>query len=207
MSEEGIRSFFPILTRRPTYPRKPDGTHYDYTFYRQHIAEDCQRRCVYCDATEDDVGGPEAMQVDHFRPGSFNEFSHLFNDPLNLHYGCGRCNLWKSNKWPARGTPHTHDGTDGFLDPFVDDRLAYFSVDATGRIYPLQPPAHYIVRLLHLEREFLRRLREKRLLLAEAKRRWTTLKSELQADIDAGRQTDPTKVLELLADIEHRLLT
>ena len=189
--------FFPMLARQGAYPKKDDGSHYDYIHYREHIATDCQRRCVYCDAKEDEVGGSETMQLDHFRPESFPEFQHLVNDPSNLHYGCARCNLWKSNKWPARGTPHTHDGKDGFLDPFVEDRLKYFSVKPDGRIQPLQPPAAYIVRLLHLEREFLRKLREKRLLLVEVRERVAALKSELEAE-DAGRQMDRVKLMDFV---------
>ena len=159
--------FFPPLTRKGGYPTKDDGSHLAYGQYREHIAADCEQRCVYCDAHEHEVGGAEAMQLDHFRPESFAEFEHLINDPLNLHYSCGRCNRWKWYWWPARGTPHTHDGTDGFIDPFAEDRLRYFSVGLDGRIEPLKPPANYIIGLLHLHREFLRKLREKRQLMSE----------------------------------------
>jgi hypothetical protein len=41
-----------------------------------------------------------------------------------------------------------------------------------------------MIRLLHLKRKFLRKLREKRLLLAELQKRRTALKAELQADLD-----------------------
>ena len=92
--------FFPKLTRRDVFPMKANGEFYAYTRYREEAAEDCQHRCVYCDAEADEVGGPEAMQLDHFRPESFPEFAHLINDPRNIHYACGRCNIWKSDWWP-----------------------------------------------------------------------------------------------------------
>lgn len=196
--------FYPKLTRNGGYPQKGDGSYYAYGYYREHIAADCQRRCVYCDAREDEVGGAEAMQLDHFRPESFPEFEDLINDPLNLHYSCPRCNLWKSNNWPARGTPHTHDGTNGFLDPFVENRLDYFVVKPDGRIEPLRHPAKYIIGLLHLEREFMRKLREKRLLLAEWQARKIKLRAELQADLEAGRRSDPAAMLQFL-EISDRI--
>jgi len=203
MSSQAARIFFPLLVRHGGYPRKKDGSHYGYAHYRAQIAADCQQRCVYCDAKVDEVGGAETMQIDHFRPESFPEFEHLINDPLNLHYACARCNLWKSNNWPARGTPHTHDGTDGFVDPFVEDRLNYFAVKPDGQIEPIRSPASYIVGLLHLEREFLRKVREKRMLMVEWRALRTKLKAELQADLEAGRQTDTERMLVFIETCER----
>ena len=203
MVSDAARVFFPLLVRQGGYPRRGDGSYYDYAHYRAHIAADCQRRCVYCDAKEDEVGGGEAMQIDHFRPESFPEFEHLINDPLNLHYACARCNLWKSNNWPARGTPHTHDRIDGFVDPFVEDRLNYFSIEPDGQIEPIRPPASYIVGLLHLKREFLRKVRQKRLLMVEWRALTTKLKAELQADLGPERQTDRKKMLGFIETCER----
>lgn len=195
MHADKSRVFFPVLERKGGYPKKEDGSYYGYAYYRDHIAVDCQQRCVYCDATDAEV---EVMQLDHFRPESFTEFKSLVNDPLNLHYACSRCNRWKWDNWPARGTPHTHDGVNGFVDPFTEDRLEYFEVMSDGRIEALKHPAAYMIRLLHLQREYLRKLREKRLLLAELKVRRTSLKAELQADLDSGRQSDPRVMLDFI---------
>ena len=192
------RIFFPLLERQKNYPCKEDGSHYGYAYYKDHIAADCQQRCVYCDVLEEEVGGPEAMQLDHFRPESLPEFQHLVNDPLNIHYGCGRCNRWKSNNWPALGTPHTHNGTEGFVDPFAVDRLKYFSIERDGRIKPTAPPAPYMIRLLHLDREFLRKLRYKRILMAQVEKRVADLEAELQADAQAGRLSAPEKMLTVI---------
>ncbi len=196
------RVFFPVLVRKGGYPRKDDGSYYDYAYYRSHVAVDCQHRCVYCDATDTEV---EAMQLEHFRPKSFEEFQDLVNDPLNLYYACARCNRWKWDHWPARGTPYTHDGENGFIDPFREDgdRLKYFEVKTDGQIEPVQPPADYMIRLLHLKREFLRKLREKRLLLVELRLQRTALKAELQADLEAGRLSDPGIMLEFIEKSER----
>ncbi len=195
--------FFPILTRQGDYPVRSDGSHYGYAHYRSHIATDCARRCVYCDSHEDEVGGAEAMQLDHFRPESFPEFLDRVNDPLNLHYACARCNLWKSNNWPARGTAMTHNGAEGWVDPFTEDRLTYFSIKPDGQIEPLRHPANYIIGLLHLRREFLRKLREKRLLMAAWQERRAQLKAELQTAIDSGQQADPNQMLEFIQASER----
>jgi 5-methylcytosine-specific restriction endonuclease McrA len=195
--------FFPMLTRQGAYPVKNDGSYYGYAHYRSHIAIDCSRRCVYCDSHEDEVGGAEAMQLDHFRPESFPEFLDRANDPLNLHYACARCNLWKSDNWPARGTALTHNGTDGWVDPFAEDRLTYFSIKSDGQIEPLRHPATYIIGLLHLRREFLRKLREKRLLMAAWQERLAQLKAELQTVIDNGQQADPNQMLEFIRASER----
>jgi len=195
MSADTPRVFFPILERKGGYPKKEDGAYYGYSYYRAHVAADCQQRCVYCDATDAEV---EVMQLDHFRPESFTEFEALVNDPLNLHYACARCNRWKWDNWPARGTPHTHDGENGFVDPFKEDRSEYFEVKSDGRVEALKPPANYMIRLLHLQREYLRKLREKRLLLAELRMCRASLKAELQADLDSGRRSDPRVMLEFI---------
>jgi len=60
-----------------------------------------------------------------------------------------------------------------------------------------------MIRLLHLKREFLRKLREKRLLLAELQKQRTALKAELQADLDAGRRSDPRIMLEFIERSER----
>lgn len=199
-----VRTFFPLLKRQVEYPKNADGSSLGYAGYREYIAVDCQRRCVYCDVAEDEVGGAESMHLDHFRPRSLPEFEHLANDPLNLHYACARCNLWKSNKWPAQGTQYTHDGINGFVDPFSDDRSEYFSVKPDGQIETLKPPASYLVKVLHLEREFLRKVRERRLLKAKLQATIEARKVELRADIAAGIATDQKKFLEII-DIAERI--
>ena len=85
--------FFPALTRREAYSVKANGEFYTYSHYRSEIAVDCQHRCVYCDSKADEVGGTEAMQLDHFRPESLPEFEHLVNDPRNQ--GCPKLEVIK----------------------------------------------------------------------------------------------------------------
>jgi len=193
--------FFPVLTRRNSYSVKGNGEFYVYSHYRTEVAEDCQHRCVYCDAMADEVGGAESMQLDHFRPESLSEYEHLINDPANIHYACGRCNLWKSNWWPALGSNDTHNGSDGFIDPFVEDRRTYFEIASDGSIKPLRPPAVYMIRLLRLDRQFLRKLRELRML----KFVWRQRVAEMRRKAEAGQVPDPAQLAVTLAAIETLL--
>ncbi len=153
---------------------------------------------LYCDAITDEVGGHEAMQLDHFRPESFPEFEHLINDPRNLHYACGRCNLWKSDWWPARGSDATHNGTEGFIDPFIENRQSYFQINPDGSIHPLRAPAGYMIRLLRLDREFLRKTRELRVL----RERWRNRVAQLRQKIEAGEIVHPDELVRTLKAIE-----
>jgi len=195
MPDELPRLFFPRLQRAGGYPMKKDGSHYGYSYYREYIRRDCEQRCVYCDSNENEVGGPEAMQLDHFRPEVL--FEALINDPLNLHYGCARCNLLKSKHWPAGQAQHCHDGEKGFVDPFAEDRAEYFAVGDDGAILALRHPAKYVIGLLHLQREHLRKLRLRRQLLAEFEVQIDRVKTEAEAELHAGRQIDPQRVIEL----------
>jgi len=159
--------FYPKLNRRNPYLTKKNGKFYVYSRYRTEIAEDCLQRCVYCDAHEDEVGGASAMELDHFRPSSLAPFVNLKNDPTNLVYSCGSCNGLKHDAWPALGTAGTFIGNDGFIDPFDVDRLKYFAIRSNGRIQGKRPPASYIIGLLGLDRKFMRRLRQRRRLMAQ----------------------------------------
>jgi hypothetical protein len=159
-------TFYPKLVRRPKYVTKKNGKFYVYTRYRLEIAEDCLQRCVYCDAHECEVGA-SIMELDHFRPGGLAAFKALLNDPSNLVYSCRSCNGLKRQLWPALGTVYTFVGNEGFVDPFAVNRRRYFAVRANGRIEAKKPPASYMIKLLGLDRTFMRRLRERRRLMGK----------------------------------------
>ena len=154
-------SFFPLLKRRGSYSSKPDGGgFFAYRHFRKHfqheIAEDCVCRCVYCDSHENEMGGREQMEIDHFRPYTRKGFEHLENNPCNFHHSCGRCNRLKSAKWPSTNPNQSHDGVVGFVDPFAEDRREYFSVESDGELKPLRPPSQYLIRVLALNRPHLK---------------------------------------------------
>lgn len=172
-SESTNHLFFRPLTRREAYSRLSETEYYPYAYYRANfhheIAEDCAERCVYCDAHEAEVGGREAMQIDHFRPHSRSEFEHLKDVPTNFHHSCARCNNWKRAKWPSQNPQTSHDGSVGFIDPFNDDRRIYFEVQHDGELRALHPVGSYLIKLLALNRPYLRLLRLRRILRAHLK--------------------------------------
>lgn len=104
------------------------------------------------------------MQLDHFRPKAMPEYAHLENDPNNLLYACVVCNSQKRDFWPAKTEGLTHENGAGFLDPFVDKRGDFFECSIDGRLIAQVDPAGYLIRLLLLDRPFLRRVREARYL-------------------------------------------
>ena len=124
--------FFPKLARRKEYSTKHDGSYYEYTHYRQEIRQDSLGRCVYCDSHENEIGGQETMELDHFRPRKYRLHYHLVNDPTNLVWSCRGCNNLKRDHWPALGTDSSIRDNEGFVDPFYDNRADFFRVESDG---------------------------------------------------------------------------
>ena len=200
MSSEPINpQFFRRLTRRVAYSQRSETEYHPYAHYRANyhheIAEDCAERCVYCDSHEGEVGGREAMQIDHFRPHSRPEFEHLKDAPTNFHHSCARCNNWKRAKWPSADANHCHDGITGFIDPFADDRRLYFEILSDGGLRGLNPVGRYLIRLFALNRPFLRLLRLRRILRAKLE----NFCREREAEWNAAKRGEGTLTREQLA--------
>lgn len=182
--------------------------YYPYAHYRANyhheIAEDCAERCVYCDAHECEVGGREAMQIDHFRPHSRPEFEHLKDVPTNFHHSCARCNNWKRAKWPSTDQNNCHDGIAGFIDPFADDRRLYFEILPDGEVRGLNSVANYLIRLFALNRPYLRLRRLRRILRAQLE----TYRREREPEWEAAARGErPLTYEQLAADfLEYRRL-
>lgn len=143
-------TFFPEVSRCVNYAAKECGGYYGYAHYKDQIHIDCKHRCVYCDVRLDE-SGHEGFALDHFRPQE--KFSHLKNDPNNLVVACAKCNRNKSAHWPVDvGLGVSHHGEVGFIDPFENNRLDFFSVDVCGALAPKQNPSEYLIKLLGLNR-------------------------------------------------------
>lgn len=155
-----VTLFYPILHRRAEYTKGSN-----YTDYREEISEDCQHRCVYCDIHENVLGGYESMQLDHFYPQS--RYPDRINDPLNLVWVCGRCNLLKRADWYDIDYKEIHTAAKGYLDPFAVNRTQFFLVKETGEIKSISGPAEYMIKRLKLNRSFLTRARRARRVVHE----------------------------------------
>ena len=166
--------FFCALKRREKYEPLPDEVRASsYTRYREVIAEDCRYRCVYCDSHQDTIGGPETMQLDHFRPWNrgfgpekVRYFAHLVDDPTNLLHACSVCNRFKAARWPTEDPDVPHDDEKGWVDPFAEVRSDFLFVEADGSLVERKPPGNYLIKTLRLNRPLLIRQRELRSLIA-----------------------------------------
>jgi hypothetical protein len=152
--------YYPVLNRRSQYR---EGRR--YTDYRSEICEDCQHRCVYCDAHENVLGGYESMQLDHFYPQSL--FPDRRHDPQNLLWVCNRCNCLKRDDWHEIDPTQLDTTKVGYLDPFAVDRARYFLVEDSGSLTSISGPAEYMIRRLKLNRSFLIHVRRSRRLIHE----------------------------------------
>ena len=201
--------FYPKISRRNQYcsPHGRGGVFSDYRKYANEIAEDCNNRCVYCDATTSENLGGDAFQLDHFRPQ--RHFPHLECDPKNLVLACAACNRFKSDHWPAgKDADDTFIANAGFLDPFKDDRLEYFQIESNGQISSKRDPAAYMVRLLHLDRPARNNLRRRRILFeqidalqGEISRKWESTTCAFEKDeIAKPEYLERIKYLQQLND-------
>ncbi len=155
--------FFPRLTRRDSYSTKTNGKYYKtYTFYRNEIAQDCKNRCIYCDIKENEIGF-EGFVLDHFRPQL--HFPDLISNPKNLVLSCPKCNRFKSDRWDIDfDCSDTHDEMCGFIDPFIESRLQYFSIEDDGNLLFIKPLALYLEKIFFLSRPSRKKVRHLRIL-------------------------------------------
>lgn len=103
--------------------------------------------CAYCQASVEDSS---YGHVDHFRPKAL--FPTLAFVLLNYFFGCQRCNLAKSDKWPESGS---------YVRPDEGDPRARFVFDERGRVRAAQGDgeAEATIRDFKLNRPGLRRQR------------------------------------------------
>ena len=154
-----------------------DSRRRNKTFHRvrETLARMCSgaQRCVYC---EDSVGD----EVEHIQPKDL--YPCLVFVWANYVYACGRCNGGKNNNFTVvaenrlvdvtrrRGAPVIAPvaGAPAFLNPRVDDPLAFFDLDLYGTFALLpgddlseidQQRAEFTIKTLNLNREVLLRAR------------------------------------------------
>ena len=142
---------------------------------RETLARMCSgaRRCVYC---EDSVGD----EVEHIQPKDL--YPCLVFVWANYVYACGGCNVKKRNKFAVvaenrlvdvtrkRGAPVIAPvpGASAFLNPRIDDPLAFLDLDLDGTFAMLprddvseihQERAAFTIETLKLNRDVLRQAR------------------------------------------------
>jgi len=184
--------FFPNLIRGGGYAETRSQEYFaDYGKYRADIERDCKSRCIYCDVHLDECGG-EGMHLDHFRPQK--HFANLTRSPYNLVLACAKCNILKSKHWPLpiNEDGPSHNGSEGFIDPFAEHLDQFYEIEADGALRTKKGPAPWVIELLQLNRNSrvqIRRARMMRAKIDELNGQLTTMLSEL-TDLLALPDTD-----------------
>lgn len=142
----------PVFSRRGAHP----GRLGHYTKYRSLVREDFSACCAYCLLHETVAAGPEAFELDHFRPQSHPAFRHLADDFFNLYYACHVCNRAKGPAWP---TEELSTAGYRFVDLCAEMFSDHFRQDQSGRWLPLTPAAAYTLERIRLNRRHLCELR------------------------------------------------
>jgi 5-methylcytosine-specific restriction endonuclease McrA len=207
--------FFRVLQRRAAYDKnKQTNEYFSYQHYRTAIAEDCNFRCVYCDSHENEVGGREAMELDHFRPwnkgfGKTKErkFQHLKHEPGNLVHACGVCNGFKWSHWPTEDPDRCYDHEKGWIDPFQESRADFLDVSTDGTVTSIKPPGAYQIAKLRLNRPLLKRQREFRLLMNELTKFEDDLREVIANENGSAHAKTAAKALEMFDSLRKLLPT
>jgi uncharacterized protein (TIGR02646 family) len=122
-----------------------------YNDWKAQLAEEGQHQCVYCAIREISMGGIRNFHVEHYRPKSKPEFSHLINDYCNLFYACPICNTFKSNDWP--NDPVNDHSKPSYPDPSNVDYNILFDVDIKqGLVNGNKVASAYMQEKLYLNR-------------------------------------------------------
>lgn len=199
-------SFLPRLSRPEKYDVKKCGNFYGYAHYHDQISKDCQSRCVYCDVRIDENGN-EGFALDHFRPQE--KFPNLKNVPGNLVISCAKCNRSKSAHWPISvDLEFTHNDIVGFVDPFLDDRLSFFSVASNGEFLARRGPSEYLIKLLGLNRPSRVSIRRNRMLNLRVDELLALAENTICEIVDDGLTNDESLVKlkfakEIIANIRQ----
>lgn len=124
----------------------------NYRDWKDIIASEGFRQCVYCAIHESAFGGIRNFHVEHYRPKS--KFANLINDIFNLFYACAICNIFKGDDWPDE--PHTDHLLICYPNPSEVDYETLFNVDVlTGLVSGKFTASRYLVEQLHLNRHQL----------------------------------------------------
>jgi hypothetical protein len=129
--------------------KQPKGN--DYTKWKEQIAEECYKRCVYCSIHEAPWGGIDHYHIDHYRPKSKPEFKEYELDICNLFYACPICNRFKSDDWPNE--PNDELNRASYPDPSQIDYASIFYLDTTNfKLKGTNVAANYVIERLYLNR-------------------------------------------------------
>lgn len=131
-----------------------------YNDWKDQVANECHRRCVYCAILEQDWGGIRNFHIDHFKPKSI--FPDLKEDILNLFYACSVCNVFKGSDW--KGDSLDDLSNESYANPMEFDYNELFNVSSDGILASEFVTSKYMIERLFLNRPQLILWRRRRVL-------------------------------------------
>lgn len=167
----------------------PQGS---YSDWKEAVAEDCKRQCVYCCIHESSLG-IDNFHVDHFRPAI--KFVSLVNEITNLYFCCPICNRFKSDDWPAE--PCDIYSIPCYVDPGKVDFSELITVSDGYFAIGKYPASAYFIARLFLNRPQLIRERRKHDVLA----RMDSVIDFVDSVLKMNELIDTPDVVRLLGEI------
>ncbi|MBI3057792.1 MAG: HNH endonuclease [Deltaproteobacteria bacterium] len=177
----------------------------NYQDYRPYLRRDFLRHCAYCTGHEDEMGGEEHYEIDHYRPMS--KFPKLTNKYSNLYYSCHGCNKRgaKGNNWPSK---YLYRRGFRFFDPVVENAYQLHMRDtSSGHLIKKTNVGNYSIRILRLNRQGLLTLRGgRRTMRAILRKELGRLLRVLERTKKLGYQPSPATLTRLVL-VRQRLQT
>lgn len=140
----------------------PTGEHYKSPEVIKTLFDMQYEKCCYCEQKVPEQGHGRA--VEHYRPKSKCQFSHLKNVWENLLLACSMCNGKKWNHFPTddQGNPLVIDPSDPNLDP--EDHIDFIVDDDHELFGHILPKANSMIgsktiETIGLYREYYRQMR------------------------------------------------
>jgi uncharacterized protein (TIGR02646 family) len=175
----------------------------DYPLYRPYLRKDFACHCAYCTGHEDELGGEDHFDIDHFRPKK--KFPKLICEYSNLYYSCRGCNKngAKGQHWPGASVIKAGYR---FFDPVQENAyITHLRETNAGRLTHRTRVGEYSIRILRLNRDGLIILRKNRAKMRRLLRiELTGLLRELQRLKREGK-TPPTEVIHRLGQVRTHL--
>lgn len=168
-----------------------------YGEYKPQLRQDFSQCCGYCGDGDRFYGGLPGYHVEHFAPKKkFPAFETVYT---NLIYSCPYCNRGKSDKWIGDDHAVSHDGTEGFVDPCLEEFDTHIDRTNDGAFVGLSPVGEYMIEHLKLYLE-----RHRYIWTIQRLRTFAVRADRLRRIIDSSDERY-VPLLELLADLNAKI--
>lgn len=188
-----------LVVKRPNSDLDGD---YTANAVKDHIRIEANYRCVYCALHENNIGGMRAFHVEHYKPKSRAEFSHLEHILSNLYYSCPICNGFKQATWP--NDPMDDFSVASYPDPAVVDYNSLFTVDSSGQLEGLYVASAYVTEQLYLNRPQLI-LHRREAVIDQRMEEISNIKSDVVNDLITSMDSRAKDYLKRIHEIDTLL--